>query len=600
MRLLPYVSVQQPIQKVTLQLFNGSPMRSILLISLFLILAVVAHAQSPYVPLNEDYYQWVDRYEVKMGTVMPQFFTSVKPYKRSAIINFVDSVNAMGGFQSRVDKFTYDYLRNDSWEWSRAETSDSKKAFLKTFYKKKSDFFHVDIPEFDLHINPVLYVGMGKDSRRDERLFTNTRGVEVRGMVDRKVGFYTYLTDNQMVLPSYVWDQMRLNPVVPHEGFWKDFKSGKGVDFLQARGYITVDATKSINLQAGYDRFFIGNGVRSFIFSDYAPPVSFFKANIKVWKLNYMYFISEMTADVSASLGGSRSMDRGYPDKYVTFHHLSLNIGKKLNIGVFESVVFSPDDTTGAGKFEWAYLNPIIFYRAIEQQNGSSDNVLLGFDYKWNAVKKLSFYGQFVLDEFVLSHIKAGDGWWANKFAVQVGGKYVDAFGIPNLDLQGEINIARPFTYSHNTQYANYTNYQQPIAHPLGANFKEVVGILRYQPIPKLYVTGKLMVSRIGRDSTDYDWGSDKTPTYKYNWGSDLLKNNKTREKELGNTIGQGFKNDIVYGSLTASWQFKHNLFIDLNVVLRNSKSVLAFYNNNTSITSLALRWNIAQRTYEF
>ncbi|HEY9046373.1 MAG TPA: hypothetical protein VIN08_10780 [Ohtaekwangia sp.] len=575
-------------------------MRFILPVLLFLIFTVAAQAQSPYAPLNEDYYHWIDRYEVKVGAIMPQFFTTVKPYKRSAIVNFVDSVNSLGVFESRVDRFNYDYLRNDSWEWSRAETSDSKRPFLKNFYKKKSDFFHVDIPEFDLHVNPVLYVGMGNDSRRDERLFINTRGVEVRGMVDRKVGFYTYLTDNQMVLPSYVWEQMSLNPVVPHEGFWKDFKNGKGVDFLQARGYITVDATKSINLQAGYDRFFIGNGVRSFIFSDYAPPVSFFKANIKVWKLNYMYFISEMTADVNASLGGNRAADKGYPDKYVTFHHLSLNIGKKLNIGVFESVIFSPDDTTGAGKFEWAYLNPIIFYRAIEQQNGSSDNVLLGFDYKWNAVKKLSFYGQFVLDEFVLSHIKAGDGWWANKFAVQVGGKYVDAFGIPNLDLQGEVNIARPFTYSHNTQYANYTNYQQPIAHPLGANFKEVVGILRYQPIPRLYITGKLMVSRIGRDSTDYNWGTDTPPNYKYNWGSDLLKNNKTREKELGNTIGQGFKNDIVYGSFTASWQFKHNVFIDLNVVLRNSKSVLQFYNNNTSITSLALRWNIPQRTYEF
>jgi hypothetical protein len=34
--------------------------------------------------------------------------------------------------------------------------------------------------------------------------------------------------------------------------------------------------------------------------------------------------------------------------------------------------------------------------------------------------------------------------------------------------------------------------------------------------------------------------------------------------------------------------------------VVRKSDSVLNFYNNNTSITSLALRWNIAQRLYEF
>ena len=577
-----------------------SPMRIILLLLLFSVLAISSQAQSSYAPLNEDYYYWIDRYEVKAGKILPQFFTSVKPYKRSAIIDFVDTVNALEGFQSRADKFNYDYLRNDSWEWSRAETSDSKRPFLKRFYRKKSDFFHVDAPDFDLHVNPVLYLGLGKDSRRDDRLFINTRGVEVRGMIDQKIGFYTYLTDNQMILPSYVWEQMSLNPVIPHEGFWKEYKTGKGVDFLQARGYITVDATKSISLQMGYDRFFIGNGMRSLIFSDNAAPASFFKANIKVWKLNYTYSISEMTADVNASLGGSRSMNKGYPDKFVTFHHLSLNIGKKLNIGLFESVIFSPDDTTGAGKFEWAYLNPIIFFRAIEQQNGSSDNVILGMDFKWNAVKKLSFYGQFVLDEFVLDNIQDGNGWWANKFAVQAGGKYIDAFGVPNLDLQGEINLARPFTYSHNTQYANYTHYQQPIAHPLGANFNEAIGMIRYQPVPRLNITAKLFVMSVGRDSTDYDWGSSTAQSPKYDWGSDLLKPNTQREQDFGNKIGQGFKNDIVYGSFSASWHFKHNVFIDFNVVVRKSDSVLKFYNNNTSITSVALRWNIPQRLYEF
>lgn len=603
---IPLINRTQTFPKFSEMAFGAVKIwqKNILMRILFLICllaSTTAFAQSPYAPLNEDYYHWIDRYEVKAGVVMPQFFTTVKPYKRSAIVEFVDSVQSMGGFQSRVDQFNYEYLQNDSWEWSQAESSDSKKPFLKHFYKKKPDLYHVETPAFDLHISPVLYIGAGKDSRKDDMLFINTRGVELRGMVDRKVGFYTYLTDNQMVLPSYVSDQMQLNPVIPHEGFWKEFKDQKGVDFLQARGYITVDASRSINLQVGYDRFNIGNGVRSFIFSDFAAPVSFFKANIKVWKLNYQYFISEMTADVNATpTGGSRSAENGYPDKFVTFHHLSINIGKKLNVGLFESVIFSPDDSTGSGKFEWAYLNPIIFFRAIEQQNGSSDNVILGLDFKWNAVKKLSFYGQFTLDEFVLDEIKAGNGWWANKFAIQGGAKYVDAFGISNLDLQGEINIARPYTYSHGTLYGNYTHYQQPIAHPLGANFKEIIGIIRYQPVPKVYLTGKLMIASTGRDSTDYNWGSTSVPTYEYNWGGDLLKQNTTREQEYNNTIGQGFKNDILYGSLTLSWQIKHNVFLDGTVILRKSTSELAFYNNNTSITSLALRWNIAQRLYEF
>jgi hypothetical protein len=294
-----------------------------------------------------------------------------------------------------------------------------------------------------------------------------------------------------------------------------------------------------------------------------------------------------MTADVEGNRSGLKASNGGYPTKFTALHHLSLNIGKKLNIGVFESVIFSEDDSLGTS-FRMDYLNPIIFYRSIEQQNGSTDNVLLGFDFKWNAIRKLSFYGQFLLDEFVIDNIRAGNGWWANKFGIQAGAKYVDAFGISNLDLQGEINIVRPYTYSHNSSYGNYSNYRQPIAHPLGANFQEVTGILRYQPLPRLNLTGKLSLMQVGRDTTGV------------NWGSDILKKNTTRQQEFNNSTGQGISNDILFGTFTASWQLKHNLFIDGRVILRRSESTVAFYNTDTVISSLALRWNIPQRLYEF
>ena len=125
-----------------------------------------AVSQSTNTPLNEDYYQRIDRYEVKSGRIAAELFTSVKPYKRVAIVAMVDSLQTNENvFQSPADKFNLEYLRNDSWEWSQAETNESKKYFLKGLYKKKSDLFYVDKPEFDLHVNPVMYLGMGADSR---------------------------------------------------------------------------------------------------------------------------------------------------------------------------------------------------------------------------------------------------------------------------------------------------------------------------------------------------------------------------------------------------------------------------------------------------
>ncbi len=571
-------------------------MQKSLFVFWLVILAGEAIAQATNASLNEDYYHWLDRYEIKAGRVVPELFTTVKPYKRSAIVAYVDSLEAKDRvFSSPADKFNYEYFRNDNWEWSRAATSDSKKPIWNTFYKKKSDFYHVDIPDFDLHVSPVLYAGLGYDTERDRSLFINTRGLELRSMIDKKVGIYAYFTDNQAILPGYVNSMMGENPVVPHEGFWKKFKSD-GVDYFQARGYIDVNVSKHIYVQLGHDRMFIGNGIRSLIWSDYAPPQLYLRANVKVWKLNYMFQINRMTADV---IGNSSGLSNGkYPEKYVAFHHASVNIGKKLNIGVFESIIFSPQDSVNGDKaaFEWNYVNPVIFYRAIEQQNGSSDNAIIGADIKWNVAKGVSMYGQLVLDEFLLGHIKARDGWWANKFAIQAGIKYIDAFRVSNLDLQLETNIVRPYTYSHSTLYANYTNYRQPIAHPLGSNFNEVIGVVKYQPVGKLNITGKLIYIKGGSDAYTNQ-----------NWGSNPLKPYTTHVQEFGNKIGQGTPMTTTFLSLTGSYMVKHNVFIDLQLIKRNEKydyenpvANIVPLGGKATIAQLALRWNIAPRNYDF
>lgn len=570
-------------------------LKKIGLLGSLILIELSVKAQSTNATLNEDYYHWITRYEIKAGRIAPEIFTSVRPFKRKAIVEFVDSLSKNDQvFTSRTDKFNYDYLRNDNWEWSRAETNNSRKPIL-GMYKKKSDLAYVDVPDFDLHISPVAYFGSGKDSQLKESMYINSRGVEIRGMIDKKIGFYTFFTDNQLIMPAYAHNALTLNNVfvVPHEGFWKTFKTN-GVDFFQVRGYIDFNVTKHIYAQFGRDRTFIGNGFRSLIFSDYSPPNLFLRLNAKIWKVNYLFQINQLVAQPQGTIGGSGN--GGYPVKFMAFHHASINIGRKFNLGVFESVVFAPNDTVNKNHFELNYLNPIIFYRAIEQQGGSPDNVLLGGDFKWNAFKKISLYGQVVIDEFVLHELKSGKGWWGNKFALQGGLKYIDAFSVPNLDIQLEANVVKPYTYSHDTQYSSYSNYAQPLAHPLGANLIEGVAIVRYQPVPKLNLVVKTFYTKIGRDTTGV------------NWGSDILKNNSTRTGgDYGHHIGEGISNTIKFADFTASYMLKHNLFIDLKATVRMSSCPVKLnsfyaqqYNTNSTITSLSLRWNIPARTYDF
>jgi hypothetical protein len=554
-----------------------------ILLFIFVLLSSGLFSQGSFVPLNKDYHHLIERYEIKSGTFPAGIHTSVKPYLRKSVAEFVDGLMENQYLKlSDADKFNLYYLSIDNWEWSKNEFHLTDKAFLKYFYKSKSDFYHVDEDEFDLHVNPVFHFNYGTETASDLRPFINTRGAEIRGMINRKVGFYTYIGENQALYPQHSRDYIKENGVVPGEGFWKSFKKN-GVDFLEARGYVNVNATKNIGIMFGHDRHIIGNGYRSMILSDFSNNYLFMKVNTQIWKFNYTNLFTQLYADQNFGATGSRQGP--YPKKYLALHHLSLNILKNLNIGLFEGLVFGNDQQSG---FNINYLNPIIFYRYIEHQSGSEDNAIVGADFKWNFLKQFSFYGQFVLDEFVLSHLKAQNGWWANKYAGQLGLKYIDAFSVKNLDFQGEANFARPFIYTHFDIYSNYAHYRMPLAHPLGANFTEMVGIMRYQPMSRLNIVAKLIRANYGEDETGK------------NYGGHIMNDYRSRTLDFGNEIGQGVATNLTMADLTATFQVRHNLFLDLRHIYRKVDSERSERDRNNNYTGVSFRMNIAKTEHSF
>ena len=98
------------------------------------------HAQGTYIPLNMRSYHLTDRYEVLSGHIDPSIHSSLKPYNRAHTIEFIDSLPSTMHV-SKADSFNINYLKNDSWEWSNSPNADSKKPFLKAFYKKKADAY---------------------------------------------------------------------------------------------------------------------------------------------------------------------------------------------------------------------------------------------------------------------------------------------------------------------------------------------------------------------------------------------------------------------------------------------------------------------------
>ncbi len=558
----------------------------------FLCPISIIFAQSTFIGTNSVYQHLVERYEIKRGKFAEGLFTTLKPYSRKGIAQLADSVLLRQKNLSKTDVFNLLYLLNDNAEWADSLDNVSKKAIFKTFYKTKPDLYSLDNQDINLHVNPILYLGIGNENSiskdADNGLNSlNTRGVEVRGTIGKRIGFYSMFSENQMNMPYYVRQRTAETNAVPNEGFWKTLDAAgaaksKDVDFITARGYITFNVIKQISLQFGHDRHFWGNGHRSLMLSDFSSPYFFLKLNTKIGRFNYTNLFTQMTADVLLA-------NQEFPKKYGTFHHLSINITDNLNIGLFEGVIFSRHDSLArTNSFELAYLNPVIFYRFLEQQFGTIDNTMLGIDFKWNVKKAVQLYGQVMLDEFVLSEVRSGKGWWSNKQSLQFGAKYIDVAGIKNLDLQAEMNYVRPFTYGHESLYTSYTHFRQPLAHPLSANFTEFIGIIRYQPIPRLQLTAKLMYANKGDDKDNQ------------NYGANPLLPSKTRIQDYDNRTGQGAVTKIMYTDFTVSYQLKHNLFLDFRQIIRQSDSERKDLNYDNISSFFALRLNMAQRNYDF
>jgi hypothetical protein len=564
-----------------------------------------------FVPLDPSTYRLIDRYAIKYGPDSLQDpHTSARPYTRAASAHLGerllggDSLAYSSGTLSRADRFNAQYLLKDNWMFSERGDSlnESKKPILTYFYRDQTDLYHVQTKDFAFRLNPVLLLQGGTDGGDNSisgLRYVNTRGVAFEGLVDQRLGFYGFFTDNQEAVPGWVQNRIRRDnitggPVAPHEGYTKFFKtSGNAYDFFTARGGITYAATKHINVQFAHDRNFIGNGYRSLILSDYAAPYFFLKFNTRVWKFNYQNLFAELNAQ-------RENADQVYPKKYLALHHLSFDVTNNFNIGVFESEV-----SGGPGRgLEIQYLNPVIFYRAIEQQVGSADNALLGLDFKWNIQHRGQLYGQLVLDEFKLKEILAGDGWWANKQAIQLGGKLLDVAGVRNLDLQVEFNYIRPFTYTHEDIYTSYQHYQQPLAHPMGANLSELLAVISYQPLPRLNLVAKGFYTLQGLD-VQMPNGQNNVS------GNNVLLSYNTRpldatgnQVEYGYRVGNGDRSKLFHADFTATYEPRLNLFLDATLITRHQTLSQPTYYGTVAgsevYASLALRWNIAQRLHEF
>ncbi len=550
-------------------------MKKILSLSIISILAFYSSAQTISIMGNDKANRIVERLSIKYGENF-DLHSSIKPYNLENVLWGIKQIIENEEELNQSDYEEIDYLISDNIDWinyisknedlaalsSRVETKDV--GILKYFYKTPSSFLTLKNKDFLMKVNPVINFDAGRNLENKKNIFENTRGFKISGLLDKKIYFYTSIFETQKSFLSHIERRIKRDKAVPGQGFHKSYGSSvldgvTGYDFLNAQAYIGFNITKNLSGQFGHGKFFLGNGIRSLFLSDYGHNYFYLQFDTKVWKFHYKNIFAELASSSHLDEAGDQLIGK----KYLAAHYLSLKLFKNFDIGLFETVVFGRDNG-----FELQYLNPVILYRTVEQFIGSPDNVLLGLDWKYNFLNKFSLYGQILLDEFNFKILKEDLTWWANKYGLQLGLKYIDMFGIDNLDFNYEFNMARPYTYSHRNKITSYSHFNQPLAHPLGANFKENIFVLHYTPIDRLNIEAKILYAMQGEDIGNKSYGGNILLPY------DLRALDKDGKKhDYGYKIGNGLKRNISQFSLKMSYMVFHNYNINFTALYRDEIS---------------------------
>ncbi len=452
--------------------------------ALFIFTSFTSFAQQLFYPLDHDENAFVEMY---FNDTKSNSHTSIKPFFYEDIKREID-VDSIEYTTTRTNRLSI----QSKWAWAK---------FLRWSENKLMDEDLVSLNSGGLKLRANLLLGLqaGTELFQDKNFWTNTRGYWLSGQVGTKVFFESSFYENQAKLLPYINSNATANFVMPGQGRYKIFKENIGADWAFASGAVGYRANKYFTAFLGHGKNFFGDGYRSLLLSDNSFNYPYFKFETTVWNIKYVNLWAQLN-----HIGFQDAADRNWSQKYLSVHYLSWNITKRLNLSLYESISWLKADKG----FDWQYANPVIFMRPVEWQNGSADNVLMGSSFKYKMNKNFLVYGQAVLDDLNFSELKKSNGYWGNKFGGQLGIKAFRILNIHGLSAQAEYNAVRPFTYTHFDSTNAHGHMNEPLAHPLGANFQEAVAFLRYK-FNRQKLTLKLVWSEIGKDTLGINHGGN-------------------------------------------------------------------------------------------
>lgn len=502
-------------------------------------------------------------------------------------------------FHSEQKPYFFDFNAYAASMLFNKKLKDKTKRPITSFIYNKilvESFINIHSDDADLTIDPLFNFGYGKFNSNEaspyNTTYINTRGFIIRGAIGKKrnVTFFSSLYENQGRFIDYVDSRIiklkKNNPkkpffIIPGEGMAKPFRgeTSSQYDYSSATGLVSYSPSSHFNFQFGHSKNFIGDGYRSLLLSDNSFNYPFLKTKFNFGRFEYTNIYASFMVPYPEG-------ENIFTKKYATMHLLGWNPDKSINISLFESTMWKAKDGSLNLPFKAKYLNPIIGLQTMSTGLNRSDNTMAGLNVRINIRKHHSVYAQLVVDDLDFT----GKGNYNNKLGLQLGYKYFDVLNIKNLYFQTEYNAVKPYTYAHKDSVQSYSHYDQPLAHPLGANFRESVTFLNYRWREFLFEL-KYNYAVYGADISKYDFGQNILLSQ----NPDKYAIDLTQSK-----IAQGVRNTLIYKSFRVYYLLNPITNMNIYFEFQDRKQTSGYRDYHSTYFNFGLKTNLDNFYYDF
>jgi hypothetical protein len=366
-----------------------------------------------------------------------------------------------------------------------AINDSSKQYYDVTQILFKQYLIEVKGKDYYLKISPAIDFTMGRDleDTLKRKLFQNTRGLHVEGNLFKNFAFSTSLYENQSrnthyesnyysslgeLYPQAGGTYQTQNAVIPGGGRTKEFKVD-GFDYAFAVGYFVYQPFKWLNISAGNNALFIGDGHRSVLLSDNSYSAPYYRIGWKISpKFSFTYLRSRHLNLMRRPASGS--VESYYEAKGFSVNYFTFKPTKKISVSLFESGVWNRGDSITSTSSHPLYYNPIPFVSGLALEGKDEVVSLLGINANYQFAKYHRVYGQIAMNDLD-----------AEKIAFQLGYRGYNYFGLKDFMFQLEYNNVANKTYESANRRLNYVHYNLPVAHVKGNGFQEFLVRTNYE-----------------------------------------------------------------------------------------------------------------------